>query len=862
MKHLFYFLILVIPKFGMTQVTDNFSDGNFTANPVWSSDTSQFEVNSAKQLHLRSSGADTSVLVVQNSSVKNTEWDLWLKLSFNTSSNNNARVYLVSDHPDLKNSLNGYYLQVGGTNDSVQFMKQTGNLHQKLFTGAISYTGNSTNILRIKVIHDSSGVWHLFSDPTGDLNFTEEGSIKEISLAQTSWFGFYCKYTSSNATRFYFDDVYIGPVIIDSVAPSIKSIEVVSGDKLDVSFSEAIEISDGEDKSNYWVSGHGAPVSATADPDDPKLFHLLFENHFDNGSCDTLLVHEISDLNGNRAKDLKSSFCIYEEKAFDVVINEIMADPDPQVGLPEAEYIELFNRTSFPIRLRNWILEFSSSRKTLPDVTIAPSGYLSLTKGDWLGFFGASVDLFTSSFSLTNDGTTLVLKNDNDKIIHSVTYSIEWYCNSLKENGGWSLEMKDPANPCGCGDNWTASNNQLGGTPGSENSVFQSHPDILKPYMKRAFIESEDRVRVIFSEPMDSVSFPGPGQWLIEEEKAVIDSVTLVPPEYSEVILYLSDPIGQGAYYTLFPPSGVIDCSGNPVDTTRSMQFALPDTLSPLDIVINEILSNPTTGGERFIEIYNRSEKIQDLKNLVLSNADSSSGGSFSPLNITEEGFLFFPGHFLVLTKNPDDIQSRYFTSDPDAFLRMSSMPSMNDETGTIILSRKNDLKVIDRVDYSKEMQFSLLTSTDGVSMERIDVSGPSQNTGNWHSAAESCGFATPGYKNSQSMIQGTSENAVTVTPEVFSPDNDGREDLLIIQFNLDKPGYMANAAVYDDHGRLTKYLVRNEMLAPEGFFSWDGTTDENKKASIGIYIIWIGLFSPDGTVRQFKKAAVLGSRF
>jgi hypothetical protein len=124
----------------LSQVYDNFSDGNFTVNPVWTGDTSQFQITSSSAvppemkpaLQLNSEGSDTSFLVVANTMMNNTEWQFWIKLSFNTSANNFARVYLVSDQQNLEGNLNGYFVEIGGAEDSIAFCRQTGSLKGQL----------------------------------------------------------------------------------------------------------------------------------------------------------------------------------------------------------------------------------------------------------------------------------------------------------------------------------------------------------------------------------------------------------------------------------------------------------------------------------------------------------------------------------------------------------------------------------------------------------------------------------------------------------------------------------------------------------------------------------------------------------
>lgn len=186
----------------MAQVSDDFSDGDFLTNPLWEGDSLHFEVNSAKQLHLKWAGSDTSILATPSFRLKETEWNFWLKLSFNTSANNFLKVYLTADRKELDHLLNGTVIQVGGGNDSISVMKQSGEVTTTLFCFPFITTSQSTNTLRIKITRDATGMWRAWADPAGGDDYSEQGSWMDASLQNPSWFGFWCKYTSSNAAKF------------------------------------------------------------------------------------------------------------------------------------------------------------------------------------------------------------------------------------------------------------------------------------------------------------------------------------------------------------------------------------------------------------------------------------------------------------------------------------------------------------------------------------------------------------------------------------------------------------------------------------------------------------------------------------
>ena len=857
--------IVCISCIATGQVKDNFSDGNFTQNPEWAGDQGKFEVNSYGQLHLNSTGSDTSILVTRSSCVHSTEWSFWMKMSFNTSSNNHARIYLASDTPDLLSALNGYYLQAGGADDSVVIIKQTGMVNKAIYRFRLYRTFHPTNSIRVKITCDDSGNWEALIDTTGGHNYIKDGIFYDNSFTQSRWFGVMCRYTSSNSAKFYFDDFYAGPILRDTISPEIISSQAKTNQVLKISFSEAVLNSEAENPENYMVvpvDQH--PDSVRQDHAFPGLVSIFLHSPLDEGTIYSLHVRSIIDLSGNRMADTIVPVFYYPAKANDILIHEIMADPDPPVGLPDGEFVELFNRSAFPVNLENWTFSYGNYSKVFPAVTIDSKDYLLIVKDSAYLNISKCAVLFTSSSSLSNEGTVLALKDPLHHVIHSVSYSPDWYRGSFKEEGGWSLEMTDPDNPCGCIENWGASTDGSGGTPGRANSNSLANPDERDPVLLRAIISDPAMLEVTFSEAMDSLSLLSVESWVVNDPDGVSCPVVVMPlpPDFSMVSLFFGKPFGKGFTYRLNIAGTMKDCAGNKCDTTRSIRFAYPDSAVLHDVAINEILSNAASGGSRFVELYNRSEKIIDLQSLVIAGKDTAGGMLPDALPMTSGGHLLFPGEYVALTANPEDICERYRPAFPELITRMNGFPVFGDDTGTIVIARKDNLAVIDRMRYDPDMHFPLLATREGVSLERTDPDQPSGERSNWHSAAETAGFATPGFQNSHCIPDGGMDDDILVQPAIFSPDNDGRDDLLFVTIHQADADFAVNISVYDSRGRLIRIIANNVLTGSENVFVWDGMTNSRSKAPLGFYVLLIELTRPDGTVRKFKKTAILGGKF
>ena len=109
-------------------------------------------------------------------------------------------------------------------------------------------------------------------------------------------------------------------------------------------------------------------------------------------------------------------------------------------------------------------------------------------------------------------------------------------------------------------------------------------------------------------------------------------------------------------------------------------------------------------------------------------------------------------------------------------------------------------------------MHYDLLVETQGVSLERISSENPSTDKNNWHSASFDVNYGTPGYKNSMTtdVIEIDDNNEINIVPEIFSPDNDGFDDICNIYYDLNENGYTINIKIFNSKGRLVNNLLNS----------------------------------------------------
>ncbi|HVT85098.1 MAG TPA: lamin tail domain-containing protein [Chitinophagaceae bacterium] len=554
---------------------------------------------------------------------------------------------------------------------------------------------------------------------------------------------------------------------------------------------------------------------------------------------------------------LSCTLISYSQNRYDVIIDEIMADPTPQVGLPGNEWIELKNITTTPINLQNWrIGDATGQSGPLPNFILQPDSFLIVCTSSAvaaMSAFGTTISV-TSFPSLDNAGDQLFLKAANGTIIHAVSYSDSWYQNAVKANGGWTLEMVDTKSPCAGSDNWKASIDPSGGTPGKKNSVDAINTDQTPPSLLRTFTIDSVTIIAVFNEPIDSSLGATVSNYTIDGGLAIASAITL-PPLFDRVQLNLSSKMSLQTVYNI-TAANITDCKGNNIGPNNHAKAGLPEDAAPSDMVVNEILFNPRSNGYDYVEFYNRSQKIFDASKMYVANRNTSNAIS-SVIALAGTPWLIFPDDYIVSTENAINLQGNYLVKNPESVLEVSSLPSFPDANGFVLLLNLQG-NVVDEVDYDHSWHFKLIDNEDGVALERIDPDGTSQDPNNWHSAASTAGYGTPTYKNSQYKQPPGINATIEITPKVFSPDNDGRDDITTVQYKVADPGYAANITIFDAAGRPVRNLVQNAILGSSGYWNWDGLDDKGRKLPVGTYVVFTEIFNLQGKNQKFKNTVIV----
>ena len=449
-------------------------------------------------------------------------------------------------------------------------------------------------------------------------------------------------------------------------------------------------------------------------------------------------------------------------------INEVMADPNGLVALPQTEYVELHNRSDQRINLENWQFIYGDKPTLLTDYKLPAQGYVVLYRSGReikVDAQGGALPLEKFPSALLNAGKTLSLVDPTGQVIDQITYE--------KAKAGIAWERSATG--------LYLSTDPRGGTPGATNSAPTSPaPD----------------------EPTDPET---------PDEPTIPD--TPEPPDNNET----------------------------PVEAS---------SVQPGEIILNELLPAPFAEGSEYIELYNRSQQTLSLTGLALATrkADGSISTLYPLSTITTP---LEPGGYALLSKLLSSVEAFYLISAPQA-LHEVKLPVLANNGATVVLLRLTDLTVIDEVSYSPKWHDSTIKEPKGVALERLDPDKPTQDATNWHSAAASAGYGTPGYRNSQQLLPSSTQNGFE------RPYWSDSERSYLLRYQLADAGYRCRIWVFDTMGRRIAEIANLSTLATEGTLRWDGLGYDGSRPKPGIYIFYAELFLPNGTTHTQREVFLI----
>lgn len=804
-------------------------------------------------------------LAIENLGDSPREWSFAMRNGAWDPTGDNAFWFvLASDSESISlGEYNGYAVGVNllGSSDLLTLWRIDKNSGAQVLVKS-NFDWNESETIAIRVTRTPNGEWSLwYKANTEDTHYQLAGRASDTSVSTSSTCGPVFKYTSTRAGEFWLDNLSVCAV---QYPPIIQSANLLSRSSVSVTFSSAVNADDALTPSNYSIKDSSGKVysilTSYAHDGNPFKFSLRTEEL----PADDLVLFAkgITSLSGNLIVNDSIQIGMGAIGNFgSIVINEIMARPSDVTDLPNVEYIELYNRTSSSISLVGWKIRGNTNIATITKGVIEPNGYviLSGTSGQTaMSQFGNAIGV--SSFpSLLVGGMFLGVYDNSGNLISWVEYSDKWYGNDTKKAGGYSLERIDTDNLVEGAVNWIATNDPSGGTPGRVNSVQASNPDITPPRVVGVEVLDATHIAVAFSEVMDSLSITVPQGYMLSNGIGNPVWLSTAGPKYNRVELTLGSAMALGQIYDLCFTDDITDFSGNPI-VESCRDIAIPQTPIAGDIVINEILFNPYSGGADFVELFNNSDKPVNLKIMRIANRNKTTLALNENYAASDSAWLLMPGEYAVLTENPLLVSQFYYIENPNAMVWLSKLPSYPNDNGYVVLINEVG-EIIDEFYYDNGMHNTLLSDAKGISLERLNPNLPSNEESSWQSAAQTAGFATPTAKNSQFTDAIKGDDSFSLSHQVFSPDGDGFEDILLINYELPESGYLASIVIFDSRGRKIKRIGSNMLLGTSGSIQWDGADDAGRRASMGAYVIFIEAFDLKGNVKRYKKTVVVATK-
>jgi hypothetical protein len=288
-------LIFSISAFG--QLSEDFSDGDFTDNPTWLGDDT-FIINSDGELQLNDTTEANSILYTAVEMPDSTVWEVDFKMGFAPSNGNLLRIYLQSSSTNFPD-VDGYFLEIGegGTGDALRLFRSDAGAETEIAAATEGALGMNPAMAKIKITRSKTGDWSIFANYDNGNFLNLEATVSDDTyLGGNLFFAFWCKYTVSYSEDFFFDNITITSLQPDITPPTVLQITPLSLTELEVSFDETLDSLSAATEANYFVNNSsGSPQAAMWTSANQAKVLLTFATPFSNQTSYNLTIQNVKD---------------------------------------------------------------------------------------------------------------------------------------------------------------------------------------------------------------------------------------------------------------------------------------------------------------------------------------------------------------------------------------------------------------------------------------------------------------------------------------------------------------------------------------------------------------------------------------
>lgn len=446
-----------------------------------------------------------------------------------------------------------------------------------------------------------------------------------------------------------------------------------------------------------------------------------------------------------------------------VLLNEIMYNPLNG----EPEWIELFNNSSMEVDLEEWSITdvLTTPQKQIikaKETIFPPKSFLVIAKDSTIKNFHREINsklIITSFANLNNDADGVVIKDSRGTTIDSIRYDYK-----MGGENGKSLERKLLSVDTNEKSNWGSSKDLELSTPGRINSITIKNYDLT--------------ITKILSLPL----YPILNQDVSIGAKVLnngIQNASNFKIKYFKKDNDRFIQFDESSVTNLLANDSLIVYSTNKIkiDDTKTILCKIiftsdDDTLNNLfvgniipgakqnSILITEVMYDPLTKEPEWIEFYNASNEVINLKDWAISDLLPISTKGI----ITTKDSYLNPGSYAIATTDTNT----YAFIPPKNFYQVKFGSLGNAEDGVIIYDFRN--AVIDSFKYKSNWG-----GGKGISLERISFTKSTNDSTNWTNSISYVG-ASPGIANTTSSLKKYERGSLIINEIMYEPSTGNPE--------------------------------------------------------------------------------------